>query len=103
MSDQPAKRLFPNPFYLVLLVASASFVLTILAYLVAPTVESGALRIEVDPDEPVGPARALQWFQGRAPLILAVECGAMFVFGVLAMATDRWFSPSTPGKPPWRG
>ncbi len=38
MADRPRKPLFPNPFYVVLMVTSTLFVLTALAYVVSPYV-----------------------------------------------------------------
>jgi hypothetical protein len=81
--QRPGKRLFPNPFYVVLLVASTLFVVTALAYLVAP----GA-----------GRAGLAGWVERHGPGALGVEFGLMLGAGLLAMATDRWFT-ETPARP----
>jgi hypothetical protein len=93
MAERPARRLFPNPFYVLLLAASVLFVLTILGYLAVPSVLAQA-------NEPervtAGAVRLLDAFNRRAPMILAVECGVMIASGLLAMATDRWFGAPKP-------
>jgi hypothetical protein len=88
MSDRPRKKLFPNPFYVLLLLSSTLFVTTTLAYLVVPGVLS----------EPSGPVQVsasavsfLKWFDRNVPLALTVEVALMILFGLLAMLTDRWF------------
>lgn len=101
MTDRARRPLFPNPFYVLLLVASTLFVVTILGYLVMPAVLAQANDPKREMDGPAGVVRLLAAFDRRAPLILAVECGVMIVAGVLAMATDRWFAPNPPGKKPW--
>jgi hypothetical protein len=92
MADRPRKPLFPNPFYVVLLLSSTAFVITALAYFVSPMVEQKAL---AQPGAAQGAAsRTLaHWFDRNGPLALGVEFTVMFVFGVLAMATDHWFAP----------
>jgi hypothetical protein len=82
--ERPAKKLFPNPFYVLLLVASTLFVVTTLGYLVGPSTQ--------EPSGAGGPAR---WLDRHGPMALGVEFVVMLVSGLLAMATDRWF----PEKP----
>jgi hypothetical protein len=86
--ERPAKKLFPNPFYVLLLVASTLFVVTTLGYLVGPMTQeaSGA------GGNSGGPAK---WLDRHGPMALGVEFVVMLVSGLLAMATDRWF----PEKP----
>ena len=78
---------FANPFYLGLIVISTLFVVTALGYLVAPNllkpgpVQRGALSLAV-----------ATWLDRRGPLILGIEFIGMLVTGVLAIATDDWFS-----------
>ncbi len=101
MTDQPptrARRLFPNPFYVILLIASTLFTLTVLAYLVSPSWSSArADRPRPGPTEQgVLPSLALvAWLDRNGPLALSIEFGVMFVSGILAMATDRFFSGGT--------
>jgi hypothetical protein len=92
MSAPPRKRLFPNPFYVLLLACSTLFVLTTLGYLVAPLLAD----LGHAPDKP-GQAG---WFDRNAPTALGVEFVVMLAAGLLAMATDRWFPERVgPGGP----
>jgi hypothetical protein len=96
MADRPHKRLFPNPFYVVLLIASTVFTMTALAYLIGPSIEQRALQ-RAAADRPGPASLALTaWLDRNGPLVLAIEIGVMFVSGVLAMATDRWFPTRAP-------
>ena len=95
MTEPPRKKLFPNPFYVLLLAASTLFVLTVLAYLVIATV------LQQPAGRPAGPRWASDlagWVDRRGPLALAAEFVVMLASGLLAMATDRWFSPTTAKK-----
>jgi hypothetical protein len=102
MADRPRKTLFrpANPFYVLLVVASTLFTVTALGYLIGPSVEQRALVHKAGgPGRPGAGSLALTaWLDRNGPGVLAVEIGAMFVTGVLAMATDRWFT-SRPGGP----
>lgn len=84
-----------NPFYVLLLVASAAFTITALAYLMGPFVAQRAL------DRPgSGPMALNLWLDRRGPSALAVEFVVMLVAALLAMATDRRYaSPPAPPKP----
>jgi hypothetical protein len=90
MSDPGRRReVFSNPFFVILLGTSVVFVLTILGYLVSPSV------LAPDPTRPrPGPnsIRLADWFDRNGPFTLAVEFGIMFASSVLAMLTDPWFS-----------
>ena len=91
------KPALANPFYVGLMVASTLFVLTALGYLVAPNV------IAPGPVRRGETSRAFAtWLDRRGPLILGIEFVVMLVTGVLAMATDDWFS-GEPGSQPGRG
>ena len=83
------KRLFPNPFYVLLLVASTAFVVTILADLVAGMVHGQA------------EAGLGRWVEAHGTAALAIELAVMLAAGLLAMASDRWF-PEKPARPPRR-
>jgi len=87
----------PNPFYVVLLIASTAFVVTALAYLVSPYV---AQRAADRPGAGPGPGSLAlaEWFDRRSPTALAIEFAVMLVSGLLAMVTDRPLD----GRP-WRG
>jgi hypothetical protein len=84
----------PNPFFILLLVASTAFVVTALMYYVGP------LTLQ-RPGPPPGPgSRALvDWLDRRGPLALGVEFAVMCAAGVVAMLTDDWFAPGKAPKP----
>jgi hypothetical protein len=86
-------RKSPNPFYVVLLLASTTFVITALAYLIGPY---EARRNVANPHGALSRALA-DWFDRHGPAALAVEFFVMLVTGVLAMATDHWFSKKPRG------
>ncbi len=94
MTDPSQKKLFPNPFYVLLLVASTLFVLTTFGYLISPTVQEQA---GPKGHHEQGTLAVAAWLDRRGPLALAIEVVSMIVFGLLAMATDRWF-PSKPDR-----
>ena len=85
MTDRPEKKLFPNPFYVVLLVASTLFVVTALAWLVVPSV------LEQAPLANGGAVDLVRGLDRNGPLALGVEFIVMLASGALAMLTDRWF------------
>ena len=89
MTASPGKReVFANPFFVVMMVASVAFVLTVLAYLISPAV------LEPGPGKPQPSAGSLAmaaWVDRNAPWALTVEFAIMLVTGVLAMVTDPWF------------
>ena len=68
MTASPRKReVFANPFFVVLMVASVVFVLTVLAYLISPSV------LEPDPAKPPPSAGSLAmaaWVDRNAPWAL---------------------------------
>jgi hypothetical protein len=100
MTATPRKReVFANPFFVVLMLASVVFVLTVLAYLVSASVldpVSGQALGDSDmtpkPRRTSGSLAVARWMDRNAPWVLAFEFGIMFVTGVLAMITDPWFS-----------
>jgi hypothetical protein len=96
MTDPSRRReVFSNPFFVVLLGTSVAFVLTILGYLVSPNI------LVPDPARPrPGPnsVALAEWFDRNGPLTLGVEFIVMLISGVLAMLTDRWFSPRSRPK-----
>lgn len=89
MPNRPSKKLFPNPFYVLLLVSSVLFVLTTLAYLVVPGILSGPVQ---------GAPRAVSFLKAldrNTPLALTIEIAVMILSAALAMLTDRWFPEKT--------
>ena len=97
MADRSRKALFPNPFYVILLIVSTVFTVTALAYLIGPSIEQRALD-HPGADRPGPGSLALTaWLDRNGPAVLGVEIGLMFVSGILAMATDRWFPAKAKG------
>jgi hypothetical protein len=91
------REVFANPIFVVLMIASVVFVLTVLAYLIGPSV------LEPDPAKPppTASSRAMaEWVDRNAPWLLAAEIAIMAVTGVLAMLTDQWFSPKKKPQSP---
>ena len=108
MTVSPGKReVFANPFFVVLMVTSVVFVLTVLAYLVSPAVLApanaqplGDSDMLPPPPRSAGSLAFAAWLDHYAPWALALEFGIMLVTGVLAMVTDPWFTPRPKPKPP---
>jgi hypothetical protein len=98
MTESPRRReVFANPFFVVLMASSVVFVITVLGYLISPAV------LEPGPANPApraGSLEAAAWLDRNAPWVLAVEFAVMLLTGILAMATDTWFSPRAKPKPP---
>ncbi len=93
------RRAFPNPFYVILLLASVSFVLTAMGYLVSPTVQGQAGRGQANGPGP-GSLALADWLDRRGPWVLGVEFVAMFASGILAMITEPLFRPRRPTETP---
>jgi hypothetical protein len=89
MTDRPRKALFPNPFYVILLVSSTMFVMTALGYLISPSVADR-------PGARPGSLALAAWLDRHGPGALAVEFIVMLVSALLSMATDRWFPSRAP-------
>lgn len=88
----PPRKPRPNPFYVLLMLVSTLFVITAMGYLMGPFVERQAL--EQPGAGPTSGSRALaSWFERKGVLALTIEFGAMLALSLLAMATDRHFSP----------
>jgi hypothetical protein len=90
-------KIFANPFFTVMLATSVVFVLTVLAYLVSPSVLAPN---PANPGPGPGSIAVALWLDRNAPMVLAVEFLVMLVTGVLAMVTDPWFSARPKTKPP---
>ncbi len=97
MAERPRKVLFPNPFYLALLLSSAAFVATALMYYVSPMVLQRALE-RPGPGPGPGSRALVDWLDRRGPLALGFEFVVMLVTGALSMATNHWF-PVKPERP----
>ncbi len=87
------KRLFPNPFYVALLITSTLFMVVVLAYLVGPMILGMVAEARAAGDQVAGSGAlgVTIWLDRQGPLLLAILFVAMLISGVLAMATDRWF------------
>jgi hypothetical protein len=97
------REIFANPFFAVLLVTSIVFVVTVLGYLVSPSVlvPDAAKASSISEDAPKSSASiaVAEWLDRNAPKALAIEIVVMLATGVLAMATDSWFSERSKPKP----
>jgi hypothetical protein len=80
-----------------MLATSVAFVVTVLAYLVSPSVLAPA---PADGGPGPGSIAIAFWIDRNGPLVLAVEFCVMLVTGVLAMLTDPWFTARSKTKPP---
>jgi hypothetical protein len=95
MTGQPRREIFSNPFFVIVLGTSTLFVLTALGYLVSPYVlVPGPAR-----RQPGKVSIALAaWLDRNGPLTLGIEFLVMLLAGILAMATDPWFSPRSKSR-----
>jgi hypothetical protein len=96
-ASQHRREVFANPFFVVLMAISVVFVITVLGYLISPSVLE---QVPGNPAPGAGSREAAAWLDRNAPWVLAVEIAIMLLTGVLAMATDSWFSPRAKPKPP---
>ena len=96
-ASKPRPR--PNPFFVILLVASTAFAITAWVGYVGPLMAKAPAKPQ-KADPGADPQALAEWFNRHGTTALTVEFAVMLVSGVLAMATDRWFSPGpTPGGP----
>ena len=98
MPKRPNKPLFPNPFYVLLLVSSAVFLVTVLAYLIGPFVHQQHIEKRAVGPGP-GSVALADWLDRNGPWALGLEFVVMLVSGLLAMVSDRFFSSRTDPKP----
>jgi hypothetical protein len=98
MTEQRQRReVFANPFFVVLMGASVLFVVTVLAYWVSMYVP--VPRADRPPPG-AGSLAMAAWLDRNGPMILGIEFVVMLASGILAMATDSWFSPRARPKRP---
>ncbi len=90
MPPNPRKVVFPNPFYVFLIIVSSVFLITVLAYLMGPYIQQQMIN---RPDAGPSPAsRSLTlWLETHGPKALGVEFILMFVAAFLAMGFDHKF------------
>jgi len=103
MADRSRRRLFPNPFYVVVLVASTFFTLTVLAYLISPSIAQKAREHPAAGGPGPGSVAMAAWLDRSGPWVIAIELSVMLASSFLAMATDRWFPVKPPRQPPSSG
>jgi len=90
MTGKPRKsEILSNPFFVILLGTSVLFVLTVLGYLVSPYV---LMPNPARQQQSAGSIAMAEWFDRHGPMMLTIEIVVMLLAGVLAMATDPWFS-----------
>ena len=86
------KPLYPNPFYVLLIVVSAAFVLTTFGWLITPMVQRKAANLAPGADAPGAGALAVAaWLDRWSVTALAIELILIVVTAFLLMASDRWF------------
>jgi hypothetical protein len=91
----PRKPLYPNPFYVLVVLAGTAFVITTLGWLVAPMIQQKAMKAAPGASAPgAGSLAMATWLDRWAVTALTVEIVVLIVASLLAMAVDRWF----PGK-----
>jgi hypothetical protein len=91
------QRVQPNPFYALLLAVSTLFVVTALGYTVSPYAMDHAGSSPSVPDAG-GESPLARWLDRHGPAALGIEFVVMLLSGVLAMATDRWFTARTDSR-----
>jgi hypothetical protein len=84
------KPLYPNPFYVLVVLAGVAFVVTALGWLVAPAIQEKARAGGVAPGS--ASLAMAAWFDHWSVTALTVELVVMIVAGGLAMVADRWFT-----------
>ena len=91
MPPDPRNVKFPNAFYILLLATSTVFVMTALAWLVAPALREISEKEQAQGGSGRVDARSLalgDWIDRNAVTLLSAEFGVMLVTGMLAMGTD---------------
>jgi hypothetical protein len=89
------REILSNPFFVILLATSVLFVMTVMAYLMSPYVLHPG---EVGRQPGPGSIKMAEWFDRNGPLTLGVEFAVMLAAGILAIATDSWFSARAKAK-----
>jgi hypothetical protein len=83
---------YPNPFYVLVVLAGIAFVATAAGWLAAPMIQEKARR---RPGEGAGAVAIAAWFDRWSVTTLTVELVVLIVAGLLAMLADRWFRGDT--------
>ena len=92
MAEPKRKPLYPNPFYVLLVLASTAFVLTVLGYLIAPMIHEKARNLPAGAAPPSPGSLALAgWFDRWSVTAITIEIVVMTATSLLAMVSDRWF------------
>ena len=88
---------YPNPFYLLVVLAGTAFVVTALGWLVAPMIQAKAKNPGAGATPPgPGSLAIAAWFDRWSVTALTIELVVMIVAGGLAMVGDRWFKGDRP-------
>ena len=85
------RRPFPNPFYVLVVLAGTAFVVTAMGWLAAPLIQAKAKDPGAGAAPGPGSLAMAAWFDRWSPTALTVELVVMIVAGALAMLADRWF------------
>ncbi len=85
------KPLYPNPFYVLVVLAGVAFVVTTLGWLVAPMIQAKAKNPGAAAAPGAGSLAMAAWFDRWSTTALTIELAVMIVAGGLAMAADGWF------------
>jgi hypothetical protein len=86
------KPLYPNPFYVLVVLAGVAFVVTAMGWLVAPMIQEKARNPGGGVAPGAGSLAIAAWFDAWSTTALTAELAVMIVAGGLAMAADRWFT-----------
>lgn len=90
MAAATQKKLFPNPFYLALVIVSTIFVMTALGYWIVPMLEQARAD---HPEARTSPASLalMNWLDRRGAVLLGIEFAVMTALAFAAMALDDHF------------
>lgn len=82
---------YPNPFYVLVVLAGVAFVVTSLGWLAAPMIQAKARNPGGGAVPGPGSLAMAAWFDRWSTTALTIELVVMIAAGGLAMASDRWF------------
>jgi hypothetical protein len=91
MAAPARKPLYPNPFYVLVVLAGVAFVVTAMGWLVAPMIQQKARNPGGGAAPGAGSLAVAAWFDRWSPTAITIELVVLIVSGGLAMLADRWF------------
>ena len=91
MATPARKPLYPNPFYVLVVLAGVAFVVTTMGWLVAPMIQQKARNPGAGAAPGAGSLAVAAWFDRWSETAIAIELVVLIVSGGLAMLADRWF------------